>query len=264
MTTVPGDVVAGDGRADILPRPVWIRESLTAGRPLIIAHRGASASAPENTLRAFRAAQAGAADAIETDLWLTGDGRAVCTHDADIRDAAGRAVAVGALTRAALRAVRPDIPDLVEAGSVGLPILLDVKESDLSRFLRVLKAPEIAAEPHRFIVGVGTCEIACAVQRACPALAQVGLMREIDDFSDFARLSPAFWGRIHAHRATERQVARLRALGLGVMITCGRADGPVGDTDAADLRRLVALAPDALILNDPALAATFAGGRGDG
>ncbi|MGC4104760.1 MAG: glycerophosphodiester phosphodiesterase family protein [Thermomicrobiales bacterium] len=50
-------------------------------RPLAIAHRGASAYAPENTAAAFDLAIAMGADAIETDVQLTRDGELVLFHD---------------------------------------------------------------------------------------------------------------------------------------------------------------------------------------
>jgi glycerophosphoryl diester phosphodiesterase len=49
--------------------------------PRIIAHRGASAVAPENTLAAFRAAAAAGARWVEFDASLTRDGRPVVFHD---------------------------------------------------------------------------------------------------------------------------------------------------------------------------------------
>ena len=49
--------------------------------PTIIAHRGASGLAPENTLAAFRKAIALDADGIEFDLHLTADGAVVVHHD---------------------------------------------------------------------------------------------------------------------------------------------------------------------------------------
>jgi len=48
---------------------------------LIVAHRGASHTAPENTLVAFREAWTQSADAIEGDFYLTKDGHIVCIHD---------------------------------------------------------------------------------------------------------------------------------------------------------------------------------------
>jgi glycerophosphoryl diester phosphodiesterase len=48
---------------------------------LIIAHRGASYDAPENTLAAFRLAWEQQADGIEGDFYLTSDRQIVCFHD---------------------------------------------------------------------------------------------------------------------------------------------------------------------------------------
>ncbi|HUF55765.1 MAG TPA: glycerophosphodiester phosphodiesterase family protein [Thermohalobaculum sp.] len=52
----------------------------TAGR--VVAHRGASRVAPENTLAAFRAAAGQGAEWIEFDVSLLGDGTPVIHHDA--------------------------------------------------------------------------------------------------------------------------------------------------------------------------------------
>ncbi len=53
-------------------------------KPLIIAHRGASAIAPENTLAAFRRAIDDGAEGIEFDVRLTKDGVPVVLHDAQL------------------------------------------------------------------------------------------------------------------------------------------------------------------------------------
>jgi glycerophosphoryl diester phosphodiesterase len=52
-----------------------------AGRPLISAHRGFSAKAPENTIAALEAALAAGADVAEVDLRMTRDGHLVLMHD---------------------------------------------------------------------------------------------------------------------------------------------------------------------------------------
>lgn len=74
-------------------------------RPLIIAHRGASAFAPENTLAAFKRAIADGAEGVEFDVRLSADGAAVVFHDADLRRTAGRAEKVSDLTLDELRAI---------------------------------------------------------------------------------------------------------------------------------------------------------------
>ncbi len=48
---------------------------------MIVAHRGASHDAPENTIPAFMLAWEQGADVIEGDFFLTADGRVVCIHD---------------------------------------------------------------------------------------------------------------------------------------------------------------------------------------
>jgi glycerophosphoryl diester phosphodiesterase len=50
-------------------------------KPTLIAHRGASAYAPEHTLPAYRLALEQGADFVEPDLQITRDGVLVCLHD---------------------------------------------------------------------------------------------------------------------------------------------------------------------------------------
>jgi glycerophosphoryl diester phosphodiesterase len=52
--------------------------------PLVVAHRGASATHPENTLPAFQAAVEAGAQAVELDVRLTSDGVLVVLHDQDV------------------------------------------------------------------------------------------------------------------------------------------------------------------------------------
>jgi glycerophosphoryl diester phosphodiesterase len=60
--------------------PRW-RRFRPDGRPLGVAHRGASREAPENTLAAFRRALKAGAAAVECDVQRTRDGRLVVIHD---------------------------------------------------------------------------------------------------------------------------------------------------------------------------------------
>lgn len=59
-------------------------ELLASPRPLVIAHRGASAAAPENTLAAFRLGLAAQADLIELDYHHSRNGVPVVIHDATL------------------------------------------------------------------------------------------------------------------------------------------------------------------------------------
>lgn len=66
--------------------------------PLIIAHRGDSRNAPENTMAAFRSAIECGADGVEFDVQLAKDGVPVVVHDYDLRRTAGRREKIGELT----------------------------------------------------------------------------------------------------------------------------------------------------------------------
>jgi glycerophosphoryl diester phosphodiesterase len=71
----------------------------------IIAHRGASADAPENTLAAVQLAWSQDADAVEVDVHLTADERLAVIHDADARRTTGVPRRVQELTLAELQAL---------------------------------------------------------------------------------------------------------------------------------------------------------------
>ena len=69
----------------------------------IVAHRGASFDAPENTLAAFRLAWQQNADAIEGDFRLTRDGQIICIHDATTDRTTGHKAKIADSTLADLR-----------------------------------------------------------------------------------------------------------------------------------------------------------------
>lgn len=71
-------------------------------RPLIIAHRGASADAPENTMAAFRLAIDQGAEGVEFDVRLSRDGFPVVIHDATLKRTGGLDEAVATLTASEL------------------------------------------------------------------------------------------------------------------------------------------------------------------
>jgi glycerophosphoryl diester phosphodiesterase len=82
--------------------------SLLAGSPPltaveIIAHRGASFDAPENTLAAFKLGLKQKADANECDVYLTKDGKIVVIHDGDTARTVGVTNKISAHTLKQLR-----------------------------------------------------------------------------------------------------------------------------------------------------------------
>ena len=73
--------------------------------PILVAHRGSSSIAPENTLVSFRQALDDGADAIEFDVRLTRDGQVVVIHDEDLRRTCGISGFVRDYTLPELRAL---------------------------------------------------------------------------------------------------------------------------------------------------------------
>lgn len=74
-------------------------------RPLIIAHRGVSAHAPENTLKAFQLAKDHHADGIELDVMFSKDGHVVVIHDDTVDRTTNGTGRVRDLTLAQLQAL---------------------------------------------------------------------------------------------------------------------------------------------------------------
>ncbi len=65
---------------------------------IVVAHRGASAQAPENTMEAFRLGVEAGADAIELDVHLTADGQLAVIHDETLDRTTDRTGRVADLT----------------------------------------------------------------------------------------------------------------------------------------------------------------------
>jgi glycerophosphoryl diester phosphodiesterase len=65
---------------------------------IIVAHRGAAAQAPENTMEAFRLGVEAGADAIELDVHLTADGQLAVIHDETLERTTDRTGRVADLT----------------------------------------------------------------------------------------------------------------------------------------------------------------------
>jgi glycerophosphoryl diester phosphodiesterase len=95
------------------------------GRPLVLAHRGASRRAPENTVEAFTLARDLGADGVELDVRRTRDGALVVSHDPAV---AGAGLLIEC-TLAELRAAAPSVPTLDEAFDAldGLLVNVEIK-----------------------------------------------------------------------------------------------------------------------------------------
>jgi glycerophosphoryl diester phosphodiesterase len=117
-----------------------------ASEPIIIAHRGASADAPENSLSAMKLAWAQHADAIEFDLHLSADGQVIVFHDTDISRYSEKKAKVADLTAAQLSEI--DIGRTHSAKYAGeriptLSSILDTVPAGRKAVLEIKCGPEI-------------------------------------------------------------------------------------------------------------------------
>ncbi|MFF0991366.1 glycerophosphodiester phosphodiesterase family protein [Kocuria nitroreducens] len=79
LTGVPAPAVAAPTVSTVIAPPA---ASIAAeDRPLLIGHRGAAGTAPENTVAAFKDARAAGADYLEIDVQLSADGVPFLFHD---------------------------------------------------------------------------------------------------------------------------------------------------------------------------------------
>ena len=97
--------------------------------PRIVAHRGASHDAPENTLAAFNLAWKQDADGIEGDFFLTSDRKIVCIHDEETSRLAGKKLFVERSNLAELRGLDVGLWKHAKFTGERIPLLRDVLDT---------------------------------------------------------------------------------------------------------------------------------------
>lgn len=108
--------------------------------PVLFAHRGARAHAPENTVEAFRLGLRLGATGLESDVWASADGEAVLDHDGLVRRGLRR-TPIAKVDRESLPQHVPTLTDLYRSCGTGFELSLDVKDPDvLETVLRTARA----------------------------------------------------------------------------------------------------------------------------
>jgi len=152
--------------------------------PEIIAHRGASHDAPENTLASFNLAWAQNADAVECDVFLSKDGKIVVLHDKNTKRLAGVDKNVVDLTLAELRELDvgkwknakftgeriPTLEQLLATVPTGKRVYIEVKcgPEIMPELDRALRAANLAPEQTPIISF--HADVIAAVKKARPDL----------------------------------------------------------------------------------------------
>lgn len=125
------------------------------GRPLVIAHRGASGTHPENTLPAFLRAIELGADIIELDLRMTKDGHVVVIHDSSVDRVSNGQGLVAELTLAQIKALDAAYAFTLDGGKTfpfrGQGITVPTLEEVLLALPEQLLMLEVKVGSHRMI-----------------------------------------------------------------------------------------------------------------
>ena len=177
----------------------------------IVAHRGASHDAPENTLAAFDLAWQQGADAIECDVWMTQDKEIVCIHDRTTRRTADTQLDVTTSTLAELRQLDvgswkgdkwqgeriPTLPDVLAGVPADKGVFVEIKhnpdllpvlcgaiaESTLSRDRLVILSfhKEVIVESKKLLPDIKTLFLVDVEQNAIEKLWKPSLEEVMND-----------------------------------------------------------------------------------
>jgi glycerophosphoryl diester phosphodiesterase len=218
---------------------------LIVRKPYLLAHRGASAYAPENTVTAFERAVALRSDGIETDVRASKDGALVLFHDERIdrvTDGEGR---VADLTLAELRALDAGsnfnprfageriatLDQLLDPYGGRLPICLEIKQPGVEKAVvdEVRKRELLQAIPKvelqsRVQIALPPVHFTSFSLESCLALkkeapdALIGFLTPAFDDLTIKKVADAGLGQIcpRADVCTREQVLRANDRGLTV------------------------------------------------
>ena len=247
-------------------------------RPLIIAHRGSSHRAPENTMSAFELAVSEGAEGIEMDVRVTRDGVPVVFHDASLKRMMGKETRVSVLDASDLARVdvggwfnrrfpkrakqeysKTGVPTLVEAlalleGFSG-PVYLEIKcqAHDAERTVSsVCSEIERSRRPKGLIVKSFVPDVLPLFKARCEGVSTAALfapkvmsiIRKEKRLVNIASDLGADALSLHFSLATKKLMKRARKAGLGVAVWT--VDNPRW------MRRALELGLDAVITNKPA------------
>jgi glycerophosphoryl diester phosphodiesterase len=218
---------------------------LIVRKPYLLAHRGASGYAPENTVAAFERATALRADGIESDIRASSDGALVLFHDERVdrtTDGEGR---VADLTLAELRQLDAGssfnprfageriatLDELLDAHGGRLPLCLEIKQPGVEarvvaevRQRELLKpAPKVELQS-RIQIALPPVHFTSFSFEACLALKEaapeslIGFLTPAFDDLTIKRVADAQLGQIcpRADACTRDQVLRANDRGLSV------------------------------------------------
>ena len=216
----------------------------------IVAHRGASHDAPENTLPAVILGWEQGADAVEIDIHQTSDGRIVAIHDKDTERVTGHPAVVAESTFARLRELDagawkgpewkgtriPSLEEVLQTVPPGKSLVVEIKcpSTVIPELERVLRA---SPKRHQVMLIAFDYETISKAKRRMPDLPAYWLCGFSDHEAERYRL-----------RTPADMLARIRSSGLDGLDV--RHDGRWVEELAEPLRS-IGMAMYVYTVNDP-------------
>jgi glycerophosphoryl diester phosphodiesterase len=225
----------------------------------VVAHRGSSAAHADNSWAAFEAAVVDGADAIECDAQRTCDGVLVIRHDLTFGNRW-----VAECTAAEIEAMEPGLVRLAEllawASRANIDLLVEIKDPDAAVPIGEMIAASAWRE--RVVIGGFHGPALAAVKEFAPHVRTSLMMGSVVTPEDLVRLAAAYrsdgvhpcWEARspYPHRLLDvAAIAHLRRAGLAITFWHEERE--------SELRALVALGPDAICTNTPALLRSIVG-----
>ena len=221
--------------------------------PKIIAHRGASAHAPENTLAAFQLALEQGSDGIELDVMLSRDGELVVIHDDTVDRTTNGAGSVKDMTLAELQMLdagdHEKIPSLSEVFDlVGGKFLINIELKNYSTLfdalpIEVAKLVESRGLADSIIISSFNPINLPRFKRRLPEIS-VGLLTQPQQARRW------LWN-LFRYDALHPYFSDVDAALVAEMHDRGKAVNVWTCDDPEELRRLAALGVDSIITNAP-------------
>ena len=234
--------------------------------PVVVAHRGDKAYAPENTLSAFKQAAEKGADAVEFDVKLTADGQVIVLHDQTVDRTTNGTGNAAKLPLAALRDLDAGVQFPGQFPGERIPTLDEVFETVGKRIHMNVELTNYST-PNDALV-----------QKVAELVKKHGLQSRVLFSSFFARnlqkarlLLPevprglltlpglmGFWGRTFGWRgdyaALNPYMTDVNAGLVDRIHAAGKRVNAWTVTAEADIKRMIGLGVDGIITDDPALA----------
>jgi len=225
--------------------------------PIIVAHRGASVAAPENTLASIKAAVQARADWVEWDTRVTIDGQILLQHDDTLQRYIGDKVKIADMTFDQARAYdlgswfnkrfagekMPSLKEAIEASLPNVMPLIERKAGSAQQHYGVLREMDVMDQ---VVVQAFDWEFLRELRKLAPEL-RLGALgsKAIKEkhFAEIFEMKPEYvgWGSTGLKR---KDIERFQAEGIQVAVWT--VDDP------KEVRKFMSWGIDAIITNDPA------------